>query len=285
MVIADINDEKFILMCVYGYNERGKNKMFISDLCKLLIDCMRTYSTDKIIVGGDFNLAPDLWLDRQPPKAQCHKYDDLIVDLINRANLVDYWRVKNPSSIQFSWFNPSGNGQSSRIDYWLISSPLVNYVSKCDISALPLTDHCVITLSFVFSTPEPGLNHAWKFNNTLLNNDLFCKDVRQLIVETDALEMSSVNKWEWLKFKTRELAIRASKNSSKFKRQKQQNIITNINNLCLKPKLSREELVELNKLQNELDHLYLEKAKGAFIRSRARWIEEGEKKHFILFQP
>lgn len=68
--------------------------------------------------------------------------------------------------------------------------------------------------------------------------------------------MSNVSKWEWFKFKTRELAVRASKNACKLKKQKQQNIITNINNICVKPKLSKEELVELNKLQSELDHLY-----------------------------
>lgn len=30
-------------------------------------------------------------------------------------------------------------------------------------------------------------------------------------------------------------------------------------------------------LQSKLDHLYLERAQGAYIRSRAKWIEEGEK--------
>lgn len=30
-------------------------------------------------------------------------------------------------------------------------------------------------------------------------------------------------------------------------------------------------------LQTKLDNLYLKKAQGAYIRSRAKWIEEGEK--------
>lgn len=34
-------------------------------------------------------------------------------------------------------------------------------------------------------------------------------------------------------------------------------------------------------LQSELDDFYTEKAKGAFIRSRARWIEKGGK--FFIF--
>uniref|UniRef100_A0A3Q0S4P9 Endonuclease/exonuclease/phosphatase domain-containing protein n=1 Tax=Amphilophus citrinellus TaxID=61819 RepID=A0A3Q0S4P9_AMPCI len=105
IVITEINDENFILVCVYGYNERGKNKMVISDLCKHITDSMHAYSTNKIIVGGDFNLVPDLWLDRNPPKVKYHKYDDLLAELMNSANLIDYWRVKNPGSLRFSWFH------------------------------------------------------------------------------------------------------------------------------------------------------------------------------------
>lgn len=45
---------------------------------------------------------------------------------------------------------------------------------------------------------------------------------------------------------------------------------------------SVEEQIKLNNLQNQLDSLYLERAKGAFIRSRARWLEEGEKKTYFF---
>ena len=47
--------------------------------------------------------------------------------------------------------------------------------------------------------------------------------------------------------------------------------------------LSVAEHVKLNSLQTELDDLYLEKAKGAYIRSRARWLEEGEKNSSYFF--
>lgn len=116
-VIAEINNQNYILTCVYGYNKRTKNKVLVNELCKQINDLKISYSTDKIIVGGDFNLAPDLWLDRTPPRALCHKYDDLFITLKNNANLIDYWRVNNPGTSQFSWFNASGNGQSSMIDF------------------------------------------------------------------------------------------------------------------------------------------------------------------------
>lgn len=37
------------------------------------------------------------------------------------------------------------------------------------------------------------------------------------------------------------------------------------------------EKTELHALQTQLDDIYTEKANGAFIRSRARWLEQGEK--------
>ena len=46
---------------------------------------------------------------------------------------------------------------------------------------------------------------------------------------------------------------------------------------CNKPNPSSQEKIKLMELQVKLDELYLEKAQGAFIRSRAKWIEAGEK--------
>uniref|UniRef100_A0A3P9JF49 Reverse transcriptase domain-containing protein n=1 Tax=Oryzias latipes TaxID=8090 RepID=A0A3P9JF49_ORYLA len=283
ILIFEFNGEMFILVCVYGYNERAKNKTLLSDLCKQILDLKHAHLTENVIVGGDFNLAPDLWLDRHPPRAQCHKFDDLVVEFMNVVNLVDYWRILNPVTRQYTWFNAAGNGQSSRLDYWLISSSLVKYIDKCSISASPLTDHCVVSLSLQCNKSVTDLIQIWKFNNMLLEDSCFCNKVRELITEVNVLDMSPVSKWEWFKFKIRSLAIEFSKSALRLKRLKQQNILRNINDLCKKMDLSTEELLELNKLQSELDILYIEKAKGAFVRSRARWIEEGEKNTTYFF--
>lgn len=58
-----------------------------------------------------------------------------------------------------------------------------------------------------------------------------------------------------------------------------------MNRLRQKEDPSVEEQIKLNNLQNQLDSLHLERAKGAFIRSRARWLEEGEKKYFLFLWP
>ncbi len=65
-------------------------------------------------------------------------------------------------------------------------------------------------------------------------------------------------------------------------RLKQREIVTSINILCSKAVLSSEEKAKLENLKNQLDNLFLDKARGAFVRSRARWIEEGEKNYSFL---
>ena len=210
MVATEMNGINYILSCVYGYNNRAQNKGLFSSLCECLAEWKMLFSTNRVIIGGDFNLAPDLWLDRLPSKRHCHTFDETIAELITN-NLLDYWRMKNPTRIQLTWFNSSHNGQCSRLDYWLISDSLVNEVNGCEISASPLTDHFVISLTLSPGGRENNINSIWKFNNTLLEDAEFCKVVKQLVIEVGELEMYFLSKWEWFKFKIDQIAIRISK--------------------------------------------------------------------------
>jgi hypothetical protein len=40
---------------------------------------------------------------------------------------------------------------------------------------------------------------------------------------------------------------------------------------------------EIDKLEKELEQIYEQKAKGAQIRSREKWVEFGEKKTIVIF--
>lgn len=46
--------------------------------------------------------------------------------------------------------------------------------------------------------------------------------------------------------------------------------------------LLEEEKLELIRLQDELDNLYFQKAKGAFTRSRSKWLEEDQNSHYFF---
>ncbi len=91
-----------------------------------------------------------------------------------------------------------------------------------------------------------------------------------------SLDSSQLNKWEWFKFKVKEAAIKIGKYYSKQMRLKQREIVASINILCSKLCCLVRKKAKLENLKNQLDNLFLDKARGAFVRSRARWIEEGE---------
>ena len=54
-------------------------------------------------------------------------------------------------------------------------------------------------------------------------------------------------------------------------------MVKELMNLYSKLNWTEEEKERINNLQSKLDMLYLYKAKGAYMRSRAKWMEEGEK--------
>lgn len=55
------------------------------------------------------------------------------------------------------------------------------------------------------------------------------------------------------------------------------NIVKEINMYCNKTSLSNNDRQKLNTLSTKLDEIYLRKAEGAYIRSRVKWMEEGER--------
>ncbi len=101
MMVIDFN-VNYILICVYDYNRRAQNKQLYSALSKMLDEWKMTYTTDKVIVGVDFNLVPDLWMDRLPPRGQSHYYEEIVSEFITKGNLIDCWRMRKPNTKQFT---------------------------------------------------------------------------------------------------------------------------------------------------------------------------------------
>lgn len=173
MVATEPNGINFILLCVYGYNKKAQNKTFFSSLSKLLEEWKVSCITDKVIVGGDYNLAPDLWM------GHCHNYEEIIVDFISKGILINIWRMRNTNIMQYTWHNSANNGQFSRLDYWLISTSIINEVHKCEISASAMTDHCAVAMSLWLGGFESITNPLWKFNSSLLETEEFCRESKK----------------------------------------------------------------------------------------------------------
>lgn len=145
--------------------------------------------------------------------------------------------------------------------------------------AAPLTDHSVISPLLKPHEPQFYSKGYWKFNSHLLSHETYCMGVRQLIRQVMDMEdfSSYIQKWEFFKYKIRQYSIAYSKDLKKSQRQAELQLIKKLNDTCKKPTLTDSDKQTHLTLQTDLDDIYARKTKGAFIRSRARWIEEGEK--------
>lgn len=59
--------------------------------------------------------------------------------------------------------------------------------------------------------------------------------------------------------------------------------MADLDNYLKKDNLTKDEKVKLESIKNQIDQIYIDTAKGAFIRSRAKWLEKGEKNTSYFF--
>ncbi len=112
-----------------------------------------------------------------------------------------------------------------------------------------------------------------KLNNNLLSNESFGNHVRGIAQQIFCnKQITYIKKWELFKFKVRQSAIHFSKQAKYNSLNKEQALMTELDIYLKKVDLT----------EDEKDQIYIDTAKGAFIRSRARVRKRRRKyKHFF----
>lgn len=146
IAIVQSGEAVFIFCNVYGFNNSNLNQILFQTLSNKLVTLKLKFPSAAVIVGGDFNEAPDLHLDRFPPRLNVNNLNLVISDLCSSLDLLDVYRHVHGNNVSsFTWFK-ADMSQKSRIDLWLISDWLIPFISSCTISPAPLTDHACIDL-------------------------------------------------------------------------------------------------------------------------------------------
>ena len=191
------------------------------------------------------------------------------------------WRFVHPNKIEYSYINSSQKGYDSRIDKIYCNSLLQSKVKKCFMTQSPAPDHRAVVLDFVLADKERGPGY-WKLNNSILSDVEYKQGIQNLYDEIMNEYTGMVSKclvWEFFKLRVKEFTIAycvKKANSYRCMVKTLEGQLNDINRTNSKM-LSQEQIHKREALQQELDLLYDEKAKGYQIRSRAKWIEEGEK--------
>lgn len=276
------------LICVYGPNRDDP------DFYNSLNEILRRLN-NKCIIAGDFNLVlnPDIdcfnYVNINNPKAR-----DTVLSIILEHNLIDCWREQNLESRQYTWFkrNPV---KKARLDMFLISSDL--FLDIADTCILPgyRSDHSIVILTLKLGEFKAGKSY-WKFNNSLLKDVEYVKQIKQLVqriiqqyasddqnqsvndsVTNQNISLSIDDK---LFLETLLMQIRGHTISYATFKKRQDNInektlIKDIEILQQCTNTENENAL-LNK-QQELQDIRKKRLEGSLIRSRAKWVLEVEK--------
>lgn len=278
IAVIQMENAYIILANVYGYNNITQNKNLLQEISEIISQYKTFYHTELILFGGDFNLAPDDYLDRYPTKFTDTHYNATLLELCNTFSLIDIWRSINPNLRQYSWIKPNGSVRS-RIDLWLATPDLAALASDVTISNAPLTDHCLLFLNLKPQIRSNKRNVYWKFNADLLKKQNYCDTVKDLLSEIkyDVTIGNYCCRWEYFKFKVRQISIQFGKERSKTIREHELKLIQDLDDYCKRTPMLESDKAAFISLKSKLDDLSSRKAQGAFIRSRAKWIEEGER--------
>ena len=223
------------------------------------------------------------------------KSRQVLLETINSHSLIDVFRYFYPHTRRYTWRRKNPIKQA-RLDYFIVSSPFTDHISKCDIIASYRSDHSILNINIEISKFERGKG-LWKLNCNLLKNaayiDLINKTIHKVKLEyalpvyrNEYLETApdldikfSIDEdvlLEMIMFKIRSTTIKFASANKKEEIKREQGLIKNIGDLE-KNEENTPSTENIDKLKKELSNLRESKMKGHMIRSRLQWLHLGEK--------
>jgi exonuclease III len=300
-LVVDVTIEglKLILVNIYGPNIDSPT--FYSNLFNKIENL---YTTQYIIIGGDFNLIMDKELDSMNYKNMNNpKAREELLSLMDGLNLVDVFRINNPELKRFTWRRKNPIKQA-RLDFFLMSESLLPMSPSIRHENSYRSDHSPVVTYIKINELKKGKGF-WKLNNSLLTDKVYVDLIKQKIqdiktqyacpvynmenlhdIDNENLQLTICDK---LFLDTLLMEIRGktiSYSSYKKKKIKEQETLLEKEILQLEENITENTADQLANKQKEMEEIRKNKMKGQCIRSRVKWVDEGEKptKYFACLE-
>ena len=291
MVLVEIKQKDFLFVNVYGPNRDDP------DFYSSLNNKVKDFHTENVIFGGDFNLVLDPSRDYDNYKhVNNPKARDAVDHLMEDLQLSDIWRELNPDCRRFTWRrnNPL---QQARLDFFLVSDHIVPIVQDVDTEYGYRTDHSVILLKLKLNETFK-CNTFWKFNTSLLKDKTYIDEINEEItnvkreyaaspyaretidnVPTQDLVLTIPDDifLDFLLMKIRSKTIAYATMKKKKTNEEERRLQEELQHLERKETKDEETLRTINSKKEQLRTIREKRIEGVILRSRARWISEGEK--------
>ena len=282
-VLLPFFGKSFRVCCIYAPNRNPDRDSFFEDVSDLVDPSVPT------LLVGDFNTVFDRSKDRRgsDPLDSGRESSARTKALFDSCCVVDIWRYLHPDSFSFTWTKWDGS-IASRIDLCGVPYVWVSSVSTFDIVPCPFSDRCALSLSLSVPDvvpPGPGL---WKLNTSILADEEYCNLVTAAWRNWrfSILRFPSLAKW-WEEGKSllKGLTIKYCCERSRARSDTRNLLVRLIDHLKTKIDGGSSSCVgPYHSALAELAKFDLEVARGAQVRSRARWVEEGETSSAYFFR-
>ena len=282
MVNYTYEHDNYSLLTLYAPNVDTPD--FYVQVCNDFED----FATGHKIICGDYNLTLNSNMDRWNSTNENQKSQDVLCQYIEDNNLMDIWRVRHPTTRQYTWERMNPTRSASRLDFFLVDCCVNTWVEDCYIKSCIHTDHKMVVLSIYKPEVQRGPG-VWKMNNTLLSDHDCMLEIDKLLDSCTNIAVDAVTKWEYIK----EGCANIFKKHSRKKAHVENLLCDNLYHL--KQIYEDQYLLECNitsikdayeAITAKIEQLEEEKVQGAIFRSGARWANEGEKntKYFFALE-
>ena len=288
-----IEDDNFTLVNLYGPNTDSPEfykKVFSQ------IDFDRP-----VIICGDWNLTLNWTIDTENYKRNNNPHaTNIVLETISDNDLCDPWRIQHPREKGFTWRKKNPRKQA-RLDFFLVTEDVMTYITESKIIPGYKTDHSAVCLTLSMTNETRGRGY-WKFNNSLLRDNMFVQKTKEIISDVmkqyaaspyDRNELMSVPKekihyqisdqllLEVLLMEIRQQTMKYGAKKKKERTEKEKELENKIRQIeeLLNSNISEatELFIELEKYKSELQKHREKVLEGVITRSRTRWYGEGEK--------
>ena len=142
------------------------------------------FNVFRILIAGDFNCPPSM-IDTtsSPLSPTAAKVIKVFQQFRDQTGLSDCWRVLHSEDIRFTHTHRAYSSTCSRIDMFLASNLMLNYLYEANIGVSYLSDHCPIYVTFYLNRNTKGTG-VFRFPDHLLQDEVFVKELSQVIDNT-----------------------------------------------------------------------------------------------------
>lgn len=271
----EFQNHTICIVNAYAPNDISSRKDFFKRISKWIRQKAMNEST--IILAGDMNSPFN------------YKY---LNDTLKCLNVDDTWKHLYKDKPLYTFYDTSRPSYKSCLDYIFVSQSITGLLKSCNVFKVPhVPDHRALIV-LMDHTMQRGKGY-WILNTNILEHQVYQKGIIDVIKNTVKEYINIVNNkclWDFCKVRIREFSLAYSSKLAKMQNLKIKTLESQLADFESNVHLyspDTEHTEHLKKaISMEYDLLYKQRAQGAQIRSKAKWIESGEKstKYFLSLE-